>query len=115
MNYIDAFICAVPADNKEAYLAMAEKMAAFFKEQGALRYVECWGDDIPDGQLTSFPLAVKCEPGEVVVMGWAEWPDKAARDACAEAMQQASHLWEGGMPFDGARLIFGGFSVLMEK
>jgi uncharacterized protein YbaA (DUF1428 family) len=84
MNYLDGFIAAVPAANKEAYLKHAADSAAVLKEYGALRSVQCWGDDAPDGKLTSFPLAVKLEEGEVVVFTWVESPSKAVRDAAWE-------------------------------
>ncbi len=91
-------------------------MAAIFKEFGALKSVECWGDDVPDGKLTSFPMAVKKEPGETVVFSWLVWPDKAARDAGWAKMMQDPRLQPGAnpMPFDGKRLIYGGFEVALE-
>jgi uncharacterized protein YbaA (DUF1428 family) len=67
MNYVDGYALAVPNANREAYLALASTTAVLFKEFGALRVVECWGDDVPPGKLTSFPMAVKCEPDETVV------------------------------------------------
>lgn len=72
MNYIDGFLAAVPAANKEAYVKHAANMAAIFKEYGALKSVEAWGEDVPEGKLTSFPMAVKREGGEVVVFSWVE-------------------------------------------
>ena len=73
MNYIDGFIIAVPTTNREAYRKHAEAAALIFKEHGALGVVECWGDDVPDGKLTSFPMAVKCKPDETVVFSWIAW------------------------------------------
>ena len=70
MNCIDGFVLAVPTANREAYLKVAEDAAIVFKEYGALKVVECWGDDVPDGKLTSFPMAVKCEECETVVFSW---------------------------------------------
>ncbi len=116
MSYIDGFVAAVPTGNREAYLKHAADMAAIFKEFGALKSVECWGDDVPDGKLTSFPMAVKKEPGETVVFSWLVWPDKAARDAGWAKMMQDPRLQPGAnpMPFDGKRLIYGGFEVALE-
>jgi uncharacterized protein YbaA (DUF1428 family) len=67
MNYIDGFVAAVPTANREAYRRHAAEAAKVFKENGALAVVECWGDDVPDGKLTSFPMAVKRQPDETVV------------------------------------------------
>lgn len=114
MSFIDMFVVAVPTDTKETYIGHLKTADTIFKEHGAVRVVECWGVDVPDGKLTSFPMAVKCEPGETVAMGWIEWPSKAHRDeAMPKAMQAMSKVMTG-MPFDGKRLIFGGFDVLFE-
>lgn len=81
MSYIDGFVIAVPTANKEAYRDFATEVAPLFRKYGALKLVECWGDDIPDGKVTSFPMAVKCKDDETVVFSWIEWPSKAVRDA----------------------------------
>ena len=81
MKYVDGFVVAVPAENKEAYREMATKAAPLFKEFGALRVVECWADDVPEGTLTDFRMAVKAEDHEEVVFSWIEYPSKEARDA----------------------------------
>ncbi len=115
MNYIDGFIIAVPTTNREAYRKHAEAAALIFKEHGALGVVECWGDDVPDGKLTSFPMAVKCKPDETVVFSWITWPSRQVRDdgmkkvMADPRMQPATNP----MPFDGARLIYGGFQVIV--
>jgi len=70
MTYVDGFVCAVPTVNKEKYLAHAKLVAGVFKEHGALQVVECWGDDVPDGKVTSFPMAVQRKEDETVVFSW---------------------------------------------
>jgi uncharacterized protein YbaA (DUF1428 family) len=116
MTYIDGFIVPVPNGGKDAYLAMARKAAPLFKEFGALRVVEAWGDDVPKGKHTDFFMAVKTTEEENVVFSWIEWPDKATRDAgMAKFMADPRmKMDEGTMPFDGKRVVFGGFDVMME-
>ncbi len=80
MNYIDGFVAAVPTANREKYRKHAEVAAEVFKKHGALKLVECWGDDVPTGKTTSFPQAVKLEPNETVVFSWVAWPSRRARD-----------------------------------
>lgn len=115
MNYLDGYVAAVPLANKEAYLKHAADMAVVLKEFGALRSVECWGDDVPEGQLTSFPMAVKREEGEAVVFAWVEWPTKVARDAGWEKAMADPRMTNTTMPFDGKRVIYGGFQIILEK
>jgi uncharacterized protein YbaA (DUF1428 family) len=115
MSYIDGFVIPVPADRKQAFRDLAEKTAPIFKDHGALRVVECWGDDIPDGKVTDFKGAVKAEPGETVVFSWVVWPSKAARDAGNEKVMADPRMqMADGMPFDGRRMIFGGFEILID-
>ena len=114
MNYVDGFVAPVVSAQRETYRRHAEMAALVFKEHGALRVVECWGDDVPEGKLTSFPLAVKREPHETVVFSWIVWPSKAARDAGMKASMEDKRLADLPMPFDGKRLIYGGFEVLMD-
>ncbi|NER82150.1 MAG: DUF1428 domain-containing protein [Leptolyngbya sp. SIO1D8] len=115
MTYVDGFVLAVPTANREAYQAVAEQAAQVFKEHGALQVVECWGDDVPDGKLTSFPMAVKCEKDETVVFSWIIWPSRAARDeAHKKAMADARMPQAENIPFDGKRLIYGGFEAILE-
>ncbi len=115
MNYIDGYVLAVPAAKREAYLKMAELGAQIFKEYGALRIVECWGDEVPQGKLTSFPLAVKCEPDEVVVFSWVEWPSKQAHEEGMKKFMADPRMKPLDMPFDGKRMIFGGFQAMVDK
>ncbi|HET6725447.1 MAG TPA: DUF1428 domain-containing protein [Gammaproteobacteria bacterium] len=115
MNYIDGFVVAVPTDKKQAYLDSARKALPMFKEYGALRHVECWGDDVPDGKLTDFRHAVKAEDGEVVVFSWIEWPSKEARDTGMKKVMEDPRMKEmTDMPFDGKRMIFGGFQMILD-
>ena len=86
MNYVDGYVVPVPTAKREAYREVATIYAGLFKEHGALSVVECWGDDVPEGQVTSFPMAVKREPGETVVFSWVTWPSRAARDAAWKAI-----------------------------
>src|ERR1700712_4847531 len=111
MSYIDGIVIPVAAANRAAYLEHAAKTAAMLKEHGASAVTECWGDDVPDGKVTSFPLAVKCEPGEVVVFSWITWPSRAARDEGWKKVMTDPRMQDGSMPvpFDGKRMIYGGF------
>lgn len=117
MKYVDGFVVAVPADKKEAYLALATKAAPLFKEFGATRVVECWTDDVPDGTLTDFRMAVKAEENEVVVFSWIEYPSKEVRDAANAKMMADPRMKEMGesMPFDGKRMIYGGFAPILDE
>jgi uncharacterized protein YbaA (DUF1428 family) len=117
MSYFDGFVLAVPAANKEAYRKHAADSAPLFKEFGATRMVETWGDDVPDGKVTDFKGAVKAEDGEVVVFSWLEYPDKATRNAAVEKMMSDPRMEAMGasMPYDGKRMIFGGFEPLLDE
>lgn len=115
MSYIDGFVIPVRTSNKQAYREMAEKAAAIFKEYGATRVVECWGDNVPDGKVTDFKGAVKAEPGETIMFSWIEWPSKAARDAGNQKMEADPRMqMTSDMPFDGKRMIFGGFEIMLD-
>lgn len=113
-TYIDGFVASVPNNAKEAYLAHCRTCAAIFAEHGALRIVDNWGDDVPHGKLTDFHMAVKAEAMETVVFGWIEWPSKAARDEGWAKVMADPRMAPGGepMPFDGKRMIYGGFAML---
>jgi uncharacterized protein YbaA (DUF1428 family) len=115
MSYIDGFVIPVPANGKEAYRAMAAKVAPIFKEYGATRLVEYWGDDLPDGKVTDFKRAVKAGADENVVFSWIAWPSKAVRDAASKKIMEDPRMKPGDdMPFDGKRLIYGGFELLLD-
>jgi uncharacterized protein YbaA (DUF1428 family) len=116
MSYVDAFVAAVPTVNREKYKEHAEKTAVVFKDHGALKVVECWGDDVPEGKLTSFPMAVKRNDDETVVVSWVTWPSRKVRDdgwkkVMADPRAQPA---TNPMPFDGKRLIYGGFEPIVE-
>ena len=103
---------AVPNGNKQAMRESAAKVAAILKEYGATRVVDCWGDDVPDGKVTDFKGAVKAEAQETVVFAWAEWPSKKVRDEANAKIRNDPRMQPSDMPFDGQRMIFGGFEVL---
>ena len=117
MNYVDGFVCAVPTANRDAYQTHAAKAAPLFKEFGALSVVESWGDDVPEGKVTSFPLAVLRKDDETVVFSWITWPSKQVRDeAWKKVMADPRMSPENNpMPFDGKRLIYGGFQTIVES
>lgn len=113
MSYVDGFVTAVPTANKENYRQFAEKAAAAFKRLGALRLVECWGADVPEGVVTSFPKAVGKQDDETVAFSWIVWPSKAVRDdAWQKMMQDPAMRPASEMPFDGKRMIYGGFEPI---
>lgn len=116
--YVDGFLLACPADRKDDYIEQARYAAAVFRDHGATRVVECWGDDVPEGEVTSMPKAVKLEAGEVVLFSWIEYPDKATRDACHKASHEDPRFANADMskmPFDGKRLMFGAFQSLIDE
>jgi uncharacterized protein YbaA (DUF1428 family) len=116
MNYIDGYVAAVPNANKETYRELAEKMAAVFKKHGALGVVENWGDDVPEGKLTSFTMAVKREETESIVFSWITWPSRAVRDEAWKVVMQDPAMQDQAFYklFDGKRMIFGGFQTIVE-
>jgi uncharacterized protein YbaA (DUF1428 family) len=124
MSYIDGFVIAVPTANKQKFLDHAELGDSVFIDLGATRVIECWGDDVQDGKVTDFRKAVQAQDDETVVFSWIEWPDKATRDSAMEKMSEwmnnpekadpRMHPDKNPMPFDGKRLIYGGFAPLVE-
>ena len=112
MTYVDGFVVAVPTASRAAYLEHARKAATVFKEHGALTVVECWGDDVPEGKLTSFPMAVQRKDDETVVFSWITWASRAARDEGMKKAMADPRLANVEMPFDGKRMIYGGFEVM---
>ncbi len=115
MAYIDGFVIAVPHDNKQKFIDFAREFDPIFLEYGATRVVECWGDDVPPGKQTDFYRAVAAKEGEAVMFSWIEWPDKATRDdGMKKVMDDPRMDPNNPMPFDGARMIFGGFAPVLE-
>jgi len=116
MTYVEGFVAAVPTANKEAYRKHAADAAPLFKEFGVARMVECWGDDVPDGKVNDFKGAVQAKPDETVVFSWFEYPDKATRDAANQKMMSDPRMAQmgGEMPFDGKRMIIGGFDSIVD-
>lgn len=117
MAYVDGFVIAVPAANKDAYAKHAAESIQLFKDFGATRVVECWGDDVPVGKVTDFRRAVKAEEDEVVVLGWIEYPSKEIRDTANTKMMEDPRMKEMGdqMPFDAKRMIYGGFASIIDQ
>jgi uncharacterized protein YbaA (DUF1428 family) len=116
MAYIDGFVLAVPTANRDVYRASAAKAWVLFKEFGAIRQVECWGDDVPDGKVTDFRGAVKAAEDEVVVFSWVEYPSKAIRDAANKKMMEDERMTGmSDIPFDGQRMIVGGFAPILDE
>jgi uncharacterized protein YbaA (DUF1428 family) len=115
--FVDGLVLPVPNANRQAYLELASKAAADFRGYGALRLVEAWGDDVPDGKLTDFRRAVKAQENETVVFSWIEWPDKATRDAgWGEMMSDpANQAGPANPPFDGRRMFWGGFEIILDS
>jgi uncharacterized protein YbaA (DUF1428 family) len=117
MSYIEGFIVPVPEANKDSYRKSAADAAPIFKEFGVGRHIEAWDSDVPEGKVTDFRKAVDAKPDEKVVFSWFEYPDKATRDAANEKMRSDERMKEFGanMPFDGKRMIFGGFDPIVEE
>ncbi|MEO1680031.1 MAG: DUF1428 domain-containing protein [Pseudomonadota bacterium] len=116
MPYVDVFLAPVEISKKAEYIAHSETTWEVFRDLGCVSQWECWGDDVPEGEVTSLPMAVKLKEGETVVAGWCVWPDKATRDAAwARIMSPEYGDKMGDMPFDGKRMTFGGFDAIMTR
>jgi len=119
MTYIDGFVIAVPTANKQKFIDHANMTDGVFMELGALRVLECWGEDVPDGKQTDFRRAVQAKEDETVVFSWVEWPDKATRDRAMAQMEERMKTDDrmnpqrNPMPFDGVRMIYGGFAPVV--
>ena len=115
--YVSGFVLSVPEEKKEAYRQVAERFWDIVKDYGAKAQVETWEADVPDGKTTDFRRAVKAEPGEKIVFSWVIWDDKAAADDGQAKMMADPRMkeFDGEMPFDGKRMIYGGFEPLVWK
>jgi uncharacterized protein YbaA (DUF1428 family) len=121
MSYFDGFVIAVPTSKKDAFIAHARTIDPIFLEQGALRVVECWGDDVTHGKVTDFYRAVEAKEDETIAFAWIEWPDRATRDKGMAATMPAENMdprmdpATNPMPFDGKRMIYGGFDAMVSR
>ena len=115
MTYVTGFLVPVPSANKERYIRSAEAGWPLFRKYGALSHVEAWGDRVEDGKTTDFKRAVKLEEGEQVVFSWITWPDKATADAAWDKMQADPEMEAMDMPYDGKRMIWGGFEAVFVR
>jgi uncharacterized protein YbaA (DUF1428 family) len=120
MSYIDGFVIAVPKANKQKFIDHATNADSMFIEMGAIRVLECWADDVPDGTLTDFRKAVQATDDEDVIFSWIEWPDKETRDKSYAVMMDPDSkdprmdMEKNPMPFDGKRMIYGGFRPVVD-
>ena len=115
MTYFSGFLLAVPTANKQAYADHAVKSWPVFQKRGALRMFEAWGEDVPHGKVTDFYMATKAKDDETVVFSWIEWPDRATADAAFAAMMEDPDMQAmGEMPFDGMRMMWGGFAPIVD-
>ena len=112
MAYVQGLVIPVATGDKAAYIDAARQAWALLQDYGALSVTECWEADVPEGKLTSFPMAIKRAPGEAVVFSWVIWPDKAAADRCFASVESDTRWNDLPMPFDGKRMIHGGFEPI---
>ncbi|MGE3583158.1 MAG: DUF1428 domain-containing protein [Hyphomonadaceae bacterium] len=114
MKYVDGFVAAAPSANRDAFINHCRQMDPIFKEYGALAVFENWGVDVPKGEVTDFHRAVAAKDDEIVIFSWVLWPDKATRDAAWDKLMKDERMANVQMPFDGKRMIFGGFETVFE-
>ncbi len=118
MSYVDGFVVPVPKKNVEAYRRLSKKMGQVWKEYGALEYIECVQDDVPPGKVTSFEMSVKRKKDEVVFFSYIVYKSRRHRDAVNKKVMADPRVTEGmsskSMPFDGQRMIYGGFKPVVE-
>ncbi len=116
MTYYSGFLAAVPEENRQKYVDFAKKSWPFFQKKGALRMVENWGVDVPHGKVTDFYMATKAKDNESVIFSWVEWPDRATADAAFKNMENDPDMQDmGDMPFDGVRMMWGGFEPVVDE
>jgi uncharacterized protein YbaA (DUF1428 family) len=115
MPYIEGFVAAVPTANRDVYIEHAKQASAYFKDLGATRVIECWGDDVPKGESTDFYKATQARDDETVIFSWIEYPDKATRDAANERMSADSETMDMETPFDAKRMFWGGFEQVVSE
>ncbi len=118
MYYVDGFIVAVPRRNLKAYQKISQKAGGVWRDHGALEYIEAVADDVKKGKHTSFPQAVKLKKGEVVVFAWIVYKSRGARDRILKKVMKDKRLADmmdpSKMPFDGKRMIYGGFKTFVD-
>jgi uncharacterized protein YbaA (DUF1428 family) len=114
MPYVEGFIAAVPTANRDTYIQQAKQGVEYFKSLGATSVTECWGDDVPHGEVTDFFRATQAKDDETVVFSWIVYPDKATRDAANEKMRADPEMANMEMPFDASRMFWGGFEPVVE-
>jgi uncharacterized protein YbaA (DUF1428 family) len=117
MTYVQGFVIPVKPGRKDAYRALAEKVAPVFRDHGAERIMECWGEDVPDGKITDFRKAVQAQEGEGIVFSWVQWPDRATADAAHAKIWADPRMQDTSedLPFDGSRMIMGGFATILDS
>lgn len=117
MNYVAGFLAAVPKENKQKLIEHSQKCIEVMRDCGALSVIDCWEDDVPEGKVTSMPMAIQRKEGEAIVFSWITWPSKAVRNEGMKKMMEDPRMSpkNNPMPFDGKRLIYGGFQVVSES
>jgi uncharacterized protein YbaA (DUF1428 family) len=115
MPYIEGFVAAVPNARRDEYIDHAKESVKYFKKYGATRVVECWGDDVPHGEVTDFYRATQAKDDETVVFSWIEYQDKETRDAANEKMTSDPEMANMELPFDMKRMFFGGFEQVLSE